>query len=268
MNLRLSPSAVAAWRNCPAEFWRKYLAADRWPDHRPYFAQGRVVHKMAEVALKGQLRIRNAGQIPGDPLVWLTDAVFSREWERETKPITNWRGIKPETAREHAYGASRAIVAHVGGWDDVVGIEEKFVVPVTEGVVMPGVIDIRRRTDRLHRIADIKTYSEKEHRYNARYASEQFQPRAYALGAWDMTGNLPDEFQHINVSMRPPYTVTESPVMPLTPFHAMAALATVRITARAIRAAGFPKRWATCSTCPYKDQGVDCLGSRLTGGTR
>lgn len=251
MTLRLSPSAIHAWRNCPAEYWRKYLSADRWPDNRPYFAQGRVVHKMAEIALKNQTRARNAGEIRKDPLVWMTDTIFSREWNREANRITDWKDTKPEKAKEHAYHAARAIVAHVGNWD-VEGVEDKFEVPIAEGVVMPGVIDIRGK----RRIVDIKTHDSKETPYTARYASEQFQPSAYALGAWHATGVLPKEFQYLSVSMKPPYTVVPSEVIHLTPFHAMRAVATALIVARAVKQMEFPTRWnGGCKSCPFASRG-------------
>lgn len=257
MTLRLSPSAISAWRNCPAEYWRKYLSSDRWPDNRPYFAQGRVVHKMAEIALKNQTRARNAGEVRKDPLIWVTDAIFDREWKREASRVADWKDVKPEKAKEHTYHAARAIVSHVGNWD-VEGMEEKFEVPIAEGIVMPGVIDIRGK----RRIVDIKTHAEKDTPYTARYASEQFQPSAYALGAWHLTGEMPKEFQYVSVSMKPPYAVVATEPIHLTPFHAMRAVATARIVARAVQSMEFPTRWSGgCKQCPYRSRGVDCLGN-------
>jgi len=249
MNLRLSPSAIAAWRECPAKYWRQYLAEERWPDNPVYFAQGRVTHKMVEIAINGQTRARNAGNTLKDPTLWI-DAGFEREWNREAKKVTDWKGLKPEKAQAQALGASHAVVAVCGNWE-VEATEEKFVVPIAEGVVMPGVIDIRQKV----RIVDVKTYSTDESPYdNAQTVSEQFQMRAYGLGTWHATGILPSEGQYLSVSMNPPHEVTLSPVVPITYHHAIAAAAQIRIAARAIRNGQFGKRWKEgCKSCPFKN---------------
>lgn len=251
MNLRLSPSAIADWRECPAKYWRKWLAPDRWPDNPVYFAQGHVVHKMAENAINGQTRIRNAGTTPKDPTLWI-DAGFEREWNREARKVTDWKDLKPEKAREQALGAAHALVSVVGDWE-VEATEEKVVVPVTDEIVVPTVIDIRQT----RRIADIKTYSDSTDPYeNPRLNSEQTQPLAYALGAWHLTGSVPDVFQWVKVSMKPPHIVTLSPPMPLTESHAFAYLALARMVGRVIRRSTFQPRYAGgCKTCPYRERG-------------
>lgn len=256
MNLRLSPSAIATWRECPAKFWRQYLAVEKWPDNPVYFAQGHVVHKMAEIAINGQTRARNAGNTPKDPTHWIS-AGFDREWNREARRVTDWKGLKPEKAREQALGASHALVSVVGDWE-VEGTEQKVVVPVTDEIVVPTVIDIRQ----VQRIVDIKTYSDSEPPYeNPRLNSEQTQPLAYALGAWHLTGIVPKVFQWAQVSMKPPHLVTVSPEMPLTESHAFAYLAMVYIVARAMRRSTFqPRQAGGCKSCPYKSRGF-CPGT-------
>lgn len=256
MNLRLSPSAIADFRECPAKYWRNWLAPIRWSDNPVYFGQGHVVHKLSEIALLGQAQLRKNGDTPKEPAHWI-ETRFAKEWAKEARKVTDWKGLKPEKAMDQARGASLAAVSEVNDWE-VEATEQRFEVPVESDVVVPGVIDIRKTAKQ---IIDIKTYGDGEEPYtNPKLNSEQTQPLAYALGAWHLTGIAPSEFLYLKVPMTPPHTVSYSPVIPLTEHHAFAYLAIVRMMARAIRRSAFRPRWSGgCKTCPHKSKG-GCLG--------